>query len=629
MTNEPNVDLDGAEGEDPRSQLWETIADGLASLSEATEAPKGVSVQNSMFSADDVDFGGDGWISRLSDVQGWLNFDSDLPTSGQYDFLTALVTMLGLEPADGLEGAPDGVTQLSVPALERLDTRVEKALELQLAFQQEIDADAANRASASETWSEAWVEFADDSEPFSPEPVSAKSEVWPIYQFVHSRFNLTPSYQRGDVWRGPERQALIESILRGIPLPSIILLRGKGSSPHEVVDGKQRLTTILRFVGAHPNAVEKVDEAERKHPGNNLKSLFTADYPKFRRAWKSVMGEPLTTKLEDEYYFPFKLRNNNNPNDPDTHLKDLRGKYYTEMKSAIIRVSDQEIPVDELFERPVDYKVPVIEYTSATRQQIHEVFRLYNKQGIHLNAEEIRNAVFHDVELTRAILYAAGDSDPRKNVNEISEALVGIQDLDHLGETLSSYRFGDNRYKRTKVLAWMISVLLHNNPGDSLLSTAKHIDDLLSDIQKYKDHKLAQKETLADLFGVIAQAAELHSGHAELWSNKFMDGKNGLKWQELQLVGSLVGMTMAVVGAPDRVEELLEKQAEEIREATKSWERPQKTQTKTQWKYIAQIVTDFLNILGLDMDAVSNELIRRFGSSGCKTLRAALKDQSN
>ena len=107
-------------------------------------------------------------------------------------------------------------------------------------------ATAARRESASRTWEAAWEEEDDEEEVVSPEPVSAKAETWRIEQYVavarDGKLNLAPSYQRGDVWSTSARQLLIESILRGIPLPSVILL--KSSRPetrrYEVVDGKQR-----------------------------------------------------------------------------------------------------------------------------------------------------------------------------------------------------------------------------------------------------------------------------------------------------------------------------------------------------------------------------------------------------
>ena len=43
-------------------------------------------------------------------------------------------------------------------------------------------------------------------------------------------------------------------------------------------------------------------------------------------------------------------------------------------------------------------------------------------------------------------------------------------------------------------------------------------------------HVLRNETRLADLFGWIAQAADLHAAHDELWS-KFKDGGKGTKWQ--------------------------------------------------------------------------------------------------
>jgi len=63
---------------------------------------------------------------------------------------------------------------------------------------------------------------------------------------------LDAPYQRGDVW-GPIRQRnLIRSILMGIPVPSVIINDRGGNwgddYNYAVIDGKQRLTAILRFL---------------------------------------------------------------------------------------------------------------------------------------------------------------------------------------------------------------------------------------------------------------------------------------------------------------------------------------------------------------------------------------------
>jgi len=68
---------------------------------------------------------------------------------------------------------------------------------------------------------------------------------------------LDPTYQRGDVWGETRRRNLIRSICLGIPIASIIVndrLRHDqwnvpiGEPFIAVIDGKQRITTILMFM---------------------------------------------------------------------------------------------------------------------------------------------------------------------------------------------------------------------------------------------------------------------------------------------------------------------------------------------------------------------------------------------
>jgi hypothetical protein len=67
-----------------------------------------------------------------------------------------------------------------------------------------------------------------------------------------SRLLLDPPYQRGDVWGVKRRQNFIRSILLGVPIPSMIvndrmLAAWKDDSRIAVIDGKQRITTLLMF----------------------------------------------------------------------------------------------------------------------------------------------------------------------------------------------------------------------------------------------------------------------------------------------------------------------------------------------------------------------------------------------
>lgn len=61
------------------------------------------------------------------------------------------------------------------------------------------------------------------------------------------QIDLHPPYQRNFVWSLKDQKQLIDSIMRGYPLPNFIVsLRKDGS--YEMVDGQQRATTISKYV---------------------------------------------------------------------------------------------------------------------------------------------------------------------------------------------------------------------------------------------------------------------------------------------------------------------------------------------------------------------------------------------
>jgi hypothetical protein len=69
--------------------------------------------------------------------------------------------------------------------------------------------------------------------------------------FRGGNLNLSPGFQRQSVWRLRDREKLIESILRNYPLPAVFLYKRheNGHLIYDVIDGKQRLESILMFTG--------------------------------------------------------------------------------------------------------------------------------------------------------------------------------------------------------------------------------------------------------------------------------------------------------------------------------------------------------------------------------------------
>ncbi|MDF2803846.1 MAG: hypothetical protein K0S61_3749 [Anaerocolumna sp.] len=65
------------------------------------------------------------------------------------------------------------------------------------------------------------------------------------------KYNFDPPYQRDyNVWNDEQKSFLIDSIFKNFPMPPIFLEQKiqKGKTTFDVIDGKQRLTTIIEFI---------------------------------------------------------------------------------------------------------------------------------------------------------------------------------------------------------------------------------------------------------------------------------------------------------------------------------------------------------------------------------------------
>jgi hypothetical protein len=148
---------------------------------------------------------------------------------------------------------------------------------------------------------------------------------------------LSPSFQRRPVWNSGAKSFFIDTILRGLPIPIIFLRDQKTNlktllSKREVIDGQQRIRTLLSFICPQD----------------------LSDYESPR----------------DE----FKIKR--------VHNKDLGDKGF------------RDLPGD-LQQRILDYQFSVhVLPSSVDDREVLQVFARMNATGVKLNDQELRNANF-------------------------------------------------------------------------------------------------------------------------------------------------------------------------------------------------------------------------------------------
>ncbi|WP_314571435.1 DUF262 domain-containing protein [Alloprevotella tannerae] len=126
-----------------------------------------------------------------------------------------------------------------------MEEQVEKSEDLQLAENESIDENELDDTFSSEKKRELLKQT---------KIVKQTWSIQEIYQKIKGkRLDLSPEYQRNEIWKGDKQTAFIESLFMGIIVPPIYVVEIPGTnilddSIYEVVDGKQRLTAINEFL---------------------------------------------------------------------------------------------------------------------------------------------------------------------------------------------------------------------------------------------------------------------------------------------------------------------------------------------------------------------------------------------
>lgn len=106
--------------------------------------------------------------------------------------------------------------------------------------------------SASDGWTYDKTEEAPEEEEYAPqkfEIVNYPADITLrgyLEQWQSKQLNIPP-FQRDYVWDVKKASKLIESLVLGLPVPGVFLYRPKGSNELQIVDGQQRILSIIKF----------------------------------------------------------------------------------------------------------------------------------------------------------------------------------------------------------------------------------------------------------------------------------------------------------------------------------------------------------------------------------------------
>lgn len=227
-----------------------------------------------------------------------------------------------------------------------------------------------------------------------PEP--ARNSIEDIRRIMQRRrFLVRPSYQRKEVINQTKASSIIESILLGITLPALFIYK-RNDGISEVIDGQQRILTILGFTGS-----EYIDENDQTTFSKNHK--FALRKLRIIKELDKFKFEDLTEEQRNKIMdFPLYVVEIEEIKNPDFNPIDL-----------FIRLNDRPYPIAEnsfeMWNSWADYDV-IQKLKDLTKENYDWFFirqlRLPEDRDRMSNEELITSLVFLE--------FYKGKFDPRK-----------------------------------------------------------------------------------------------------------------------------------------------------------------------------------------------------------------------
>lgn len=97
--------------------------------------------------------------------------------------------------------------------------------------------------------------------------------------YVRGILEIQPEFQRDIVWKNPGRTRFIDSLMKQLPIPSMCFSLDYKSQKWQVIDGLQRISTIIAFLGDENWTLSKLEDVDQSISGKPVREFRDVNNP--------------------------------------------------------------------------------------------------------------------------------------------------------------------------------------------------------------------------------------------------------------------------------------------------------------------------------------------------------------
>lgn len=282
---------------------------------------------------------------------------------------------------------------------------------------------------------------------------------------------LGPDFQREEVWSDAARARFVDSLSKEFPIPSMCFALDPKTQKYIVIDGRQRMSTIMKFLSSGDWIVPKLSDIDVRISGKSVESI-RSNHPEIYRKIENI-SLPVTIlrynpSRQDNMEYIYTIFQRLNSLGERLNNQEIRNAIFQGPFNTFIKTNARNSTWESLNKSKSSVRSPRM----VGEERLLRFFAFYDNLGVYTGK---LNSFLNDYMLENRFL---ADNEERQKV---FDAVLGIIE-----------RIDYQKINKSNALRDAFLYGVSKNLGNLESMTGRQIESLLSKMEEHEHFSVAE-----------------------------------------------------------------------------------------------------------------------------------------